>query len=181
MRPQSLAGYFPNKAAVYDALIEQSLAMILDADDRAYREHPPGWAQVETWFAYRIELMIANPDLYHLTFDAPVPDYAFPERLLDVTRTILMQSRQMVANAVATGEIQPGVPIEQATDLLIAMRRGLLAERIGKRRYLVPGSGRFLDDLLTPLLQILKTAWSPANASSAPEHAPAHSEGDAHP
>ncbi|MDP8908054.1 MAG: TetR family transcriptional regulator, partial [Chloroflexota bacterium] len=42
LRPQSLAEYFPTKAAVYDALYERAFHLYREGDERAYRGHPPG-------------------------------------------------------------------------------------------------------------------------------------------
>ncbi len=171
MRPQSLSEYFPNKAALYDALIEQAFVLIREGDESAYRDHEPGWAQIEAWFTNRIELAIANPDLYHLAFDAPVPGYVPTDPLIAMSRNLLAKSHGMIANAVEAGAMEPGVPIEQATDILLALRRGLIAERLGKRRF----SDRF-DGLLPAAIQMLKTAWAPV----ATQRATTTCKGDAH-
>lgn len=165
MRPQSLASYFPNKAAVQDALIDQALIVIREGDEAAYRDHPAGWNQVEAWFINRMSLAEEHPDLYHLVFDAPVPGYVPADHIVELTRGMLARSREMVAGATAAGVMNPGMPVEQATDMLLAFRRGLTAERIGKRRFIPPGSNRF-DELLPALMRMLKTAWAPAGSAA---------------
>ena len=40
----------------------------------------------------------ANPDLYHLVFDTPAPDYTPSEFVIEITRTMLMRVRWMVAS-----------------------------------------------------------------------------------
>lgn len=179
LRPQSIAEYFPNKAALYDALIDQALAMSREGDEAAYRSHAPGWAQIEAWFANRITLATANPDLYHLGFDDPVPDYIPAERIIELSRGVLARSRQMVADAMAAGVMDPGTPVDEATDILLAIRRGLTAERIGKRRFIAPGSNRFVE-LLPAVMEMLKTAWAPGRPSIAPEPSATAHEGDAY-
>ena len=165
LRPQSLAEYFPSKAALYDALFLRASALFREGDERAYRDHPPGWGQVEAWFANRIALATEHPDLHHLFFDAPAPDYVPAERVMEATRAILAGSRRMVAEAVAAGAMAPGMPVERATDLLLAVRHGLVAERLGKRRFVPPGSDRF-DALLPEALRTVRTAWAPAPAAT---------------
>ena len=106
----------------------------------------------------------ANPDLYHLVFDAPAPDYVPAERVVAASRDLLAGSRRMVAGAVAAGAMAPGMPPERATDLLLAVRRGLVAERLGKRRFVPPGSDRF-DVLLPEAIRTLRAAWAPGTAA----------------
>lgn len=43
LRPQSLAEYFPSKAALYDALYEHAMTLFRAGDEAAYRDYPPGW------------------------------------------------------------------------------------------------------------------------------------------
>ncbi len=163
LRPQSLAEYFPTKAALYDVLYERAFALFREGDERAYRDHPVGWTQIETWFANRLALADANPDLYHLVFDAPAPDYLPAERVVATSRDLLAGSRRMVAEAVATGAMAPGMPIERATDLLLSIRRGLVAERLGKRRFVEPGADRF-EGLVPDVIRLLQLAWRPPDA-----------------
>lgn len=164
LRPQSLAEYFPTKAALYDALYERAFALFREGDERAYHDHPPGWAQAEAWFANRLALADANPDLYHLVFDAPAPDYVPAERVVTASRNLLAGSRRMVAEAIATGAMAPGMPVERATDLLLSVRRGLVAERLGKRRFVDPESERF-EGLVPEIIRLFQAAWTPSDAS----------------
>jgi AcrR family transcriptional regulator len=166
LRPQSLAEYFPTKASLYDALYVEAMTLFRSGDEQAYREHPPGWEQIEAWFATRIALADANPDLHHLGFDAPVPDYIQAERALELGADILVGARGMVAAAIANGTIVPGMTVERATDVLLSLRHGLIAERLGKRPFLPSGSARFTD-LLPDVLTMLRVAWAPeARATS---------------
>ncbi len=162
LRPQSLAEYFPTKAALYDELFLRATVLFREGDERAYADHPPGWAQVEAWFANRIALADANPDLHHLGVDAPVPDYVPTERVVAATQELLAGSRRMVADAIAAGAMAPGMPVERATDLLLALRHGLVAERLGKRRVVPSGSDRF-DALVPEAVRLVQAAWTLAD------------------
>ena len=163
LRPQSLAEYFPSKAALYDELFLRAGVLFREGDERAYADHPPGWPQVEAWFANRIALADANPDLHQLSLDAPVPDYVPTERVVEATQELLAGSRRMVAEAIAAGAMAPGIPVERATDVLLALRHGLVAERLGKRRVVPPGSDRF-DALVPDAVALLRAAWAPAGS-----------------
>jgi AcrR family transcriptional regulator len=176
MRPQSLAGYFPTKTALYDELVYRAVTMIREGDEAAYREHPRGWAQIEAWFANRTAIALEHPDYFHLTFDVPVPDYGHPERAREVVREILAGSRRMVAETIAAGIIEPGISVEQATDMLLAIRRGLIAERLGKQKFVEAGSARFAE-LLPVAIEMIKTAWAPAPNPAASRFDAAPSEG----
>jgi len=160
LRPQSLAEYFPSKAALYDELFMRASVLFREGDERAYEDHPPGWPQVEAWFANRIALADANPDLHHLCLDSPVPDYVPTERVVEATQELLAGARRMVAEAIAIGAMAPRMPEERATDLLLAVRHGLVAERLGKRRVVPPESDRF-DALVPDAVHLLRAAWTP--------------------
>jgi AcrR family transcriptional regulator len=161
LRPQSLAEYFPSKAALYDELFRRAVHLFHDGDAHAYREHPPGWGQIEAWFANRIALAYEHPDLYHLVFSAPVPDLQPTGRTVDATRETLAGARRMVAAAIAAGAMAPGMAPERVTDLLMAIRHGLIAEHLGKQAVMPAGSERF-SGLVPDFLRTLQAAWAPA-------------------
>ena len=169
LRPQSLAEYFPSKAALYDALTQQAIALFRDGDERAYLDHSPGWDQIAAWFTHRIALANEHPDLYHVMFDAPVPNYVPSDPSQQATQALLARSRQMVAEAIAVGAMDPGTSVDRATDLLLSIRRGLIAEHLGKRAFVEPGSDRF-SVLLPEAIRILQAAWRPGTAEGDGRH-----------
>lgn len=160
LRPQSLAEYFPTKATLYDVLHERAIALFLAGDESAYREHPPGWEQIEAWVTNRLALAETNPDLYHLGFDAPSPGYVPDERVVAASRDLLLGTRRMVTAAVEAGAVTPGIPVERAADLLLALRRGLVAERVGKHQFVDPAEDRF-GQVVPDAIRVLRAAWTP--------------------
>lgn len=160
LRPQSLASYFPNKGALYDELFLRALHLFLEGDKRAYQIQPPSWRQLEAWFMNRITFAFENPDLFHLVSDAPVPVPYLTESTVEVTRKVLAGARQMVASLVTAGVIEPGIEVERATDLLLSIRHGLIAEHLGKLAVLPAGSTRF-SGLLPDVIQMLQATWAP--------------------
>jgi len=163
LRPQSLAEYFPSKAALYDELFWRAVHLFHDGDTRAYREHPPGWGQIEAWFVNRTTLAYEHSDLYHLVFSAPVPDLRPTERSVEAIRETLVGVRGMVAAAIAAGAMAPGMTPERATDLLMAIRHGLIAEHLGKQGVLPAGSERF-SGLVPDIIRMVQAAWAPETA-----------------
>lgn len=177
LRPQSLAEYFPSKAALYDELYLRASALFIAGDDAAYRDHSPGWPQIEAWFTNRLVLAEANPDLYHLAFDAPAGEYIPPENVVAASRKMLEGTRQMVTNAVSTAAVAPGMPTERAADLLLAIRRGVVAERVGKRAFVHPEEERF-GHAIPDALAVLRAAWIPPAAAISPGEGGETASGD---
>src|SRR5260370_16720562 len=71
-----------------------------------------------------------------------------------------------------------GLERERVVDILLAVRHGTIAEHLGKRDFLPPGSDRFRG-LLPDVLAVLKQAWAPkpqrsprtADSASSPRRA----------
>jgi AcrR family transcriptional regulator len=164
LRPQSLAEYFPSKAALFDELVLRAYLLFFAGDEAAYAEYAPGWKQIEAWFANRVALAEANPDLYQVAFDAPDRNYVPAEQVVAASREMLEGTRRMVAAAVETGTVVTGMPVERAADILLAVRRGVVAERVGKRRYVDPAEKRFAH-VVPDAIGILRAAWTPSSAS----------------
>jgi len=173
MRPQSLSEYFPNKNAVYDALVAQAFPGLRGADEAARRDHPTGLGRIQAWFENRIEWSEANPVIYHLIFDAPAPGWERGPDVFDMVRQTLEWTREFVAEAIADGVIDSGVSVEQTTDLLLSIRRGLIAERLGKRD--LAAADRF-DGLVPLVMQMIATTWA-ANVAPLESHRDAGSSG----
>jgi AcrR family transcriptional regulator len=161
MRPQSLSEYFQNKNAVYDALAMQAIPEMLAAEVAASQDHPPGFARLQAWFDNRIAWAERNPILYHLMFDAPVPGWRPCPEIGELYLVSLNSARALVAEAIEDGVIDPQIPLEQAADLLLCIRRGLIAERVGKRDLVSPG--RF-EGLVPVVMRMIELGWAPSGA-----------------
>jgi AcrR family transcriptional regulator len=166
LRPQSLAVYFPNKDALYDELHRRALQLFQEGDEQAYRLQPPSWQQLEAWFTNRIKLARENPDLFHLVFDAPFPVPYLTDATIGAIGGTLASARDMVAELIEARVIDPGIPVEQATDLLLSIRHGLIAERLGKAVVIPADSPRF-DQLVPVIIRMLQAAWAPESTTSA--------------
>src|SRR5215211_7853637 len=71
--PPALYTYFPSKMALYDELYRMGIRLFLEAEAELWRTTAPDWERIDAWFARRLALAVAHPDLYHLVFDVPIP------------------------------------------------------------------------------------------------------------
>ena len=62
-----------------------------------------------------------------------------------------------IAEVIEAGAMRPGLPPEQVTDLLFAMRLGIVAAHLGKQRRL-PSPNRIAISVA-----VLQSAWEPTN------------------
>ncbi len=69
-------------------------------------------------------------------------------------------ARGMIGEVIEAEGLDAGLPRERVVDILLAVRHGTIAEHLGKRDFLPPGSDRFRG-LLPDVLAVLKQAWAP--------------------
>jgi len=162
--PPALYTYFPSKMALYDVLYRTGIRLFCEAEEELRRTMAPDWARVHAWFAQRVALAEAHPDLYHLVFDVPIPGFVPSPESLEEVRHLYDATVHDIAELIEAGSMRPNLPPEQATDLLIAMRLGIVAAHIGKHRQLPPPER--LARLVPEAVAILRAAWEPTNNGS---------------
>lgn len=160
MRPQSLSEYFPNKAALYDTLFGIAIHRMREGDDRAFAEHAPDWDRVRAWFENRLAFAEEHPELYHLAIDAPVPGFVPSEENRQAIRELLQSARRGIADVIDAGFMEPGVPPNQAFDILLTARHGIIAEASGKGPAFPERSARFRN-LIPDVIAVYRAAWDP--------------------
>ncbi|CAN5591618.1 hypothetical protein BH23CHL2_BH23CHL2_10240 [soil metagenome] len=162
----ALYSYFPNKLAIYDALYQLAIQMFLEGDEAAWKSHSNSWDGIAVWIGTRVSLSLRYPELYLLAFGAPIPGFVPSRSNVDLTQRVYKTIVRAVTDMVEAGEIDPGVPIPRAVDLLLAVRHGIVAERIGKANVVPVESGRF-QNLGEDALRMIQAAWevSPVEAS----------------
>jgi AcrR family transcriptional regulator len=162
---QALAKYFPNKAALYDAIFLTGHRLFREADDEVWRTTAPDWERIRRWFERRFALACAHPDLYALIWGGSVPGFAPSEANQEDIRLMLAGVRQGIGAVIAAGNLDAGLPPERVVDVLMAVRHGVIAEYLGKRELLPPGSDRFRD-LVPDIIATLERAWAPQRRRS---------------
>lgn len=157
---QALARYFPNKAALYDALFLMGHCLFREAEEELWRTTRPDWERIQRWFALRLALALEHADLYTLIWGSPVPGFTPSEACLEETRKMLAGARQGIGEVIAAEGIDAGLPPEQVVDILLTVRHGIVAETISKRSFLPPDSNR-LSGLISNILPVFQRAWTP--------------------
>jgi hypothetical protein len=74
---------------------------------------------------------------------------------------------QAIRAAIDAGSIASPLPPERVFDLLLAMRRGIIAEHLGKETHLPQGDERFRS-LVPEVLALLQSAWAPQQHRQTP-------------
>lgn len=143
IKPPSLYAYFGSKMALYDALF--ALGMRLFASHLAQQAQRRGdlrgqiYAAIEGYMSFAQ----ANPDLYQLCFERPVPGFVPSAESMTLSLQVLAQSGQASVEFIAQIASGLSITFEQARDLGIAMIHGLTAQHMANEPQLPAGSGRY--------------------------------------
>ena len=178
MQTPSLYKYFPSKFALYEALFRMALRLFRESEEQIWKTSQPIWERIEAWFETRLRLVQEHPDLYHLFLDNPVPGFLPSPENLEEARKIRTPGVQAIMEAMDAGLIATHLTPDRVLDLLLAMRRGIIAEHLGKETHLPVGDERFRS-LIPEVLALLKAAWAPSARNA--ERARACHTGDACP
>lgn len=157
---QALAKYFPNKAAVYDALFLMGHQIFREAEEEVWRTTEPDWGRIRRWFEARMALASEHPDLYHLIWERPVPGFMPSDASREEINKMLAGARRMIGEVIEAGHMDAHIPADRVVDILLSVRHGIIAEYLGKREMLPPGSERF-QDLIPDVIAAFEQAWEP--------------------
>jgi len=171
MQTPSLYKYFPSKFALYDALFRMAVRLFRESEEQIWNTSQPIWERIEAWFETRLLLVQEHPDLYHLFLDNPVPGFLPSPESLEEVRKIRIPGVRAITAAMDAGLIATHLTPDRVLDLLLAMRRGIIAEHLGKQTHLPVEDERFRS-LIPEVLALLKAAWAPkARNAELPERA----------
>jgi AcrR family transcriptional regulator len=165
MQAPSLYAYFPSKMALYDALFLMGVRLRAAYRDRDEVDREGFWDRLEGRFASYLRFAQENPDLYQLAFERPVPGFVPSAASLEEAFQAPAGLEQMLADAVAAGEVVLDVPVAQARDLLIGMIHGLTAHHMANEPDLPVGSGRFGSQIPTAIA-LFRAKWDPREADA---------------
>ncbi len=157
---QALAKYFPNKAALYDALFLLGHRLFREAEEELWQTSAPDWERIRRWFEIRLALACAHPDLYSLIWGDAVPGFTLSPEVREEIRAMLAGAQRGIGEVIAAGAIDASIPPERVVDILMAVRHGIIAEHLAKRTFLPPGSDRF-SGLIPDVLAVFEQAWTP--------------------
>jgi AcrR family transcriptional regulator len=166
---QALAKYFPNKAALYDALFLLGHRLFREAEEAVWRTSAPDWERIRRWFVVRLTLACEHPDLYSLIWGDAVPGFTSSPEDREEIQAMLAGARRGIGEVIEAGAIDASLPPERVVDILMAVRHGIIGEHLAKRNFLPLGSDRF-SGLIPDVLTVFEQAWAPERQRS--PHAP---------
>lgn len=167
IRAPSLYEYFPNRAAMYDTLFRLALERYAQHLDHALEGKTDVWEQLEAGITSYMTFAQQFPELWYLLFERPVPGFTPSEQSMDQSRAMLGTMTSYLEKAIASGEMVPGVAVEQARDFVIAVMQGLAASHEANEPQLPVGTGRF-GSLIPVAMHVLQAAWKPNYSSPLP-------------
>jgi AcrR family transcriptional regulator len=158
LRTPSLYAYFSSKADLYDALFRLGIELYAQRLHAAMAAPLPLWermrAAMETYLGFAHEC----PELYQIVFERPVPGFAPSPESMESSLSLLVETNIMVEEAFRAEGIAPPIPVNQATDLIIAVQHGLTSLHLANEPHLPPGEGRF-GSLIPAAVELVKSAW----------------------
>lgn len=163
VQTSALYKYFPSKAALYDELFRLGTRMILERLEPVYQQYEPGWERLQAWAEARMAFAQENPDLEHLLYSRDVPGFTPSQESMELSRERLRSARVSMQEVIDAGVIDPGVPVDRALDLFLAVTSGITAQHLANEPHLPVGQGRF-GSLIPDALRLFRAAWSPPGA-----------------
>lgn len=160
VRTPALYRYFPSKSAIYDELFRRGMTEVHELFEVLDRQYPPGWERLRASAEARFLFAQENPDIEHLLFGRDVPGFVPSEESMAVSRKRYQQAIRAMQELIDAGVIVPGVPVEQALDLFLAVISGLTAQHMANEPHLPLGEGRF-GSLIPDAMRLFRAAWSP--------------------
>jgi AcrR family transcriptional regulator len=163
MRAPSLYNYFASKMEIYDALFRLGFTMydqhIQELLKTSNGLHDEIRINIEGYMSFAL----ANPDLYQLCFERPVPGFVPSKASLELSFGILNRAYRRAEQLKKQLNIK--LTSKQIVDTIIAIAHGLTAMHLANEPDLPLGQGRF-GSLIPVVLSILETAWPIKEAKS---------------
>lgn len=157
MRAPSLYNYFASKNEIYDALFRRGF-MLFDAFVRDQVAGAGSWQEeLRRYLEAYMAFALANPDLYQLCFERPVPGFVPSQESLDLSFTILERAYATMEHWQQ--QLHASLSNQQMTDLVIAVMHGLTALHMANEPKLPVGQGRF-GSLIAPAIALFENSWA---------------------
>jgi AcrR family transcriptional regulator len=159
LRAPSLYNYFSSKMDVYDALFRLGFSLYAQALEEAMQPGKTWQETLRASFETYLHFAQANPDLYQMCFERPVPGFTPSPASLQISLDLLNRAYQDVAQFAP--QLRSELSPQQITNLVIAIMHGITAMHMANEPQLPAGEGRF-GSLIPAALATLEKAWSPA-------------------
>jgi AcrR family transcriptional regulator len=169
IKTPSLYEYFDGKMAIYDALFRRGIELFAQQMLPAL-EYELWSASLRAFIEAYLQFALANPELYQLCFERPVPGFVPSESSMRASLELLDVGRKRVAQLIqAHGGSPLGLTPAMLNDLSIALAHGITAQHMANEPHLPVGKGRY-GSLIPAAVALFQAAWddSPKRAASAP-------------
>lgn len=158
MRTPSLYTYFDSKNAIYDTLFRQGYEAFEQWMFEAIDFNGSARQQLEDAIVGYMSFAFANPDLYQLMFQRPVPGFVPSAESMAVSLDGLAKLSAQMGRILASEELAIDITLEEARDLYIALMHGLTSLHLANNPELPLGEGRF-GKLVPQAVAMLLAAW----------------------
>lgn len=159
IKPPSLYTYFDSKHAIYDALFQRGWHLFIRQFDAARDQHMSFRDSTVRLFETYMRFAQENPDYFQIMFQRPVRDFVPSDESLAISFAALDHFTEDLERMLASEGIDPGIPPEQARDIIIALLHGVTEQHLANNPELPVGQGRY-GALIPQAVDVLLKAWS---------------------
>jgi AcrR family transcriptional regulator len=157
MRAPSLYNYFAGKMAIYDALFRLGFELYDAYAQEAVAGAGTWQEELRRYLTAYMAFALANPELYQLCFERPVPGFVPSQESLALSTGTLRRGYATAARWRAA--VQTDLSDQQMADLALAVMHGLTALHMANEPDLPVGQGRF-GGLISAAVSLFGGAWS---------------------
>lgn len=159
IKPPSLYTYFDSKHAIYDEIFRRGWLLFRDEMEAQMALGGTVREQMIRLFESYMRFAQENPDFFQIMFQRPVPEFVPSDESLDLSFSVLDQFTTYLREVLEHEGIEPGIPTEQARDIIIALTHGLTEQHLANNPELPVGEGRY-GGLIQQAVDVLLKAWS---------------------
>ncbi len=162
IKPPSLYTYFDSKHAIYDELFRRGWQLFMQQTEMYVTQGGTLYEKLVRLFESYMRFAQENPDYYQIMFQRPVPNFVPSDASLALSYTALAQFTMYLQEMLESEGIDPGIPYEEARDIIIALNHGLTELHLANNPELPVGEGRY-GGLILQAVAVLLKAWSAEN------------------
>ena len=156
MRAPSLYNYFSGKMEIYDTLFRQGFTLYDKHRKELLKEAEDLHDEIRLNIESYMSFALANPELYQLCFERPVPGFVPSKESLELSFGLLNEAYHHIESLRNT--LETDLSSQQLVDTVIAITHGLTALHLANEPDLPIGQGRF-GSLIPVAVSILERAW----------------------
>lgn len=162
IKPPSLYTYFDSKHAIYDELFRRGFTLFVEQMDVITQQEGTFRDKLVLFFEAYMRFAQENPDYYQIMFQRPVPNFVPSDESVAISFSALDRFTEDLQNILQSEGINPGMPYEQARDIIIALNHGLTEQHLANNPELPVGEGRY-GGLIQQAVSVLLKAWAAEN------------------